>query len=206
MDIRILSLDDLKRAKDKEGKDVVIVTDGKWGLRIGHLAIHFQKNRLTSLYEKVGGLSAFQGKSCDVLPYPAYSDRKAWERIIGPSAGTIIEAGEKLLDYQWQSVPATSYLAYERTGERVVMQTPFFANAVALNTLILAELAEGKGRFIDQLINGAWQMSYMPTWVLSAHLPNQSSGRSLPDLDEQTIDLASAEVGASMAILHRFFS
>lgn len=36
------------------------------------------------------------------------------------------------------------------------MEVPYDANRQALNALMLAELAEGKGRFIDQLLNGAY--------------------------------------------------
>ncbi len=69
------------------------------------------------------------------------------------------------------------------------MEVPYDANRQALNTLMLAELAEGKGRFIDQLLNGAYMSCEMNSWVLSAHLPRQSSKRSLPDFREQIIDL-----------------
>ena len=70
---------------------------------------------------------------------------------------------------------------------------------------MLAELAEGKGRFIDQLLNGAYMSCEMNSWVLSAHLPRQSSKRSLPDFREQIIDLGSGGYGALMAWVHYFF-
>ena len=89
------------------------------------------------------------------------------------------------------TIPATAYLEYERSGNRKVMEVPYDANRQALNTLMLAELAEGKGRFIDQLLNGAYMSCEMNSWVLSAHLPRQSSKRSLPDFREQIIDLGS---------------
>ena len=41
------------------------------------------------------------------------------------------------------------------------MEVPYDANRQALNTLMLAELAEGKGRFIDQLLNGAYMSCEM---------------------------------------------
>jgi hypothetical protein len=69
---------------------------------------------------------------------------------MGPNKQRLIAAGEKLLDYKWQLIPATAYLEYERTGNRKIMEVPYDANRQALNTLMLAELAEGKGRFIDQ--------------------------------------------------------
>lgn len=125
------------------------------------------------------------------VPYPAYTDRAAWDSLMGPNKQRLIEAGEKLLDYKWQLIPATAYLEYERSGNRKIMEVPYDANRQALNALMLAELAEGKGRFIDQLLNGAYMSCEMNSWVLSAHLPRQSSKRSLPDFREQIIDLGS---------------
>ena len=144
-------------------------------------------------------------KDASWLPYPAYTDRNAWADLLGSNAAHLIAQGEKYLDYTWQSVNATAYLAYERTGNRQVMEKPMSANRVALNALILAELAEGKGRFMDQLINGTWHIAHMPTWVLSAHLPRQKTGRTLPDPSQQIIDLASSPVGAQMSAAYHFF-
>jgi 5'-nucleotidase len=179
-------LTEMKTVRNLDGSEVKIVTDGKWGLNVGKLSVDFQPNRLTALYEQL--------KDCDFLPhdsswfpYPAYDDREGWNAVLGNHAGYLIRAGEKYLGYKWQSVDATAYLAYERTGEREVMQTPLKENRVALNTLLMAELAEGKGRFIDQLINGTWHLSHTPSWVLSAHLPRQKTGRSLPDHAQQIL-------------------
>ena len=36
------------------------------------------------------------------VPYPAYTDRAAWDSLMGPNKQRLIEAGEKLLDYKWQ--------------------------------------------------------------------------------------------------------
>lgn len=139
------------------------------------------------------------------VSYPAYTDRQGWEALMGENKTRLIKAGEKLLDYQWNLVPATAYLEYERGGDRNVMQNPYEKNRSALNTLMLAELAEGKGRFLDQLINGVYQSCEMTSWVLSAHLPNQKSGRSLPDFRQQIIDLGSGGYGATLAWVHYFF-
>ena len=57
----------------------------------------------------------------------------------------------------------------------------------------------------DQLLNGAYMSCEMNSWVLSAHLPRQSSKRSLPDFREQIIDLGSGGYGALMAWVHYFF-
>ena len=43
------------------------------------------------------------------VPYPAYTDRAAWDSLMGPNKQRLIAAGEKLLDYKWQLIPATAY-------------------------------------------------------------------------------------------------
>ena len=104
------------------------------------------------------------------VPYPAYTDRAAWDSLTGSNKQYLIEAGEKLLNYKWQLTPATAYLEFERAGNRKIMEESYKANRQALNTLMLAELAEGKGRFIDQLLDGAYMSCEMTSWVQSAHL------------------------------------
>ncbi|WP_239469111.1 heparinase II/III family protein [Bacteroides caecigallinarum] len=140
------------------------------------------------------------------VPYPAYSDREGWNSLLNDEdRQTLINAGEKMLDYKWQVIRATDYLEYERSGERNIMQNPYEANRKAINVLMMAELAEGKGRFIDQLINGVFFSCEMTSWVLSAHLPRQSTKRSMPDWREQIIDLGSGNYGSMLAWVYYFF-
>jgi len=140
------------------------------------------------------------------VPYPSYSDRKAWDQLIAPFREDVIAKGDKALDYQWQVVKATDYLEYERSGNRVMMEKPMNENCTALTNLLLAELAEGKGRYIDQILNGTWHMTEMSTWSLSAHLPAfQSSKRSLPQERTHVIDLMAGDVGSLLSWIHYFF-
>ena len=140
------------------------------------------------------------------VPYPAYSDREGWNSLLNDEdRQTLINAGEKMLDYKWQVIRATDYLEYERSGERNIMQNPYEANRKAINMLMMAELAEGKGRFVDQLINGVFFSCEMTSWVLSAHLPRQCTKRSMPDWREQIIDLGSGNYGSMLAWVYYFF-
>lgn len=140
------------------------------------------------------------------VPYPSYSDRKAWDQLIAPFRTEVIAKGDKALDYQWQVVKATDYLEYERSGNRGMMEKPMNENCTALTNLLLAELAEGKGRYIDQILNGTWHMTEMSTWSLSAHLPAfQSSKRSLPQERTHVIDLMAGDVGSLLSWIHYFF-
>lgn len=138
------------------------------------------------------------------VTYPEYRDRAGWDTFLGSSKDGYIHRGEKLWDYQWQVVKATDYLAFERTGNRQVMENPFDANNRAIADLLMAELAEGKGRFIDQLINGVFHSCEMTSWALSAHVVVQPSRRSLPAYDYPVIDLVSGDLGGLLSWVHYF--
>lgn len=133
------------------------------------------------------------------VTYPAYTDRTGWDTFLGSFKNECILRGEKQLNYQWQVVKATDYMEFERSGNRSVMETPFANNNNAIADLLLAELAEGKGRFIDQLINGVYHSCEMTSWALAAHLNAQQSHRSLPDFKENIIDLTAGDLGSLLA-------
>lgn len=155
-------------------------------------------------YGRDGVASSFvAGK--EWLPFPEYSDRDGWSVLFKTDSADMVQRGEKYLDYEWKFIPATAYLAFERTGDRKPMESIEGANRGALISLMLAELAEGKGRFIDQLANGAWHAAQQPSWVLAAHLPAQRTGRTLPDEREQLIDLGSGRYGAIVSLIWYFF-
>ncbi len=135
---------------------------------------------------------------------PLYTDRRGWDSIMGSSKEFFIAEGEKALNHTWQRVLATDYLDYERTGMRRNMEVAFRANNDAIAALLLAELAEGQGRFLDQLINGIYVTAEMTTWSLSAHVKHQPSKRSIQAYDFPVIDLEAGETGNLMAWTHYF--
>lgn len=159
---------------------------------------------VTGEYSKAASAHAFKtGK--DWFPLPKYSDREGWAALSAKDSAAIVRRAESFIDYRWQVVPATGYLKYERTGDRKAMENPQGGNRAALIALMNGELVEGKGRFIDQLIDGAWMATEQTSWVLSAHTKNQRSHRCLPDSREHYIDLGSARYGAIMSLIYHFF-
>lgn len=126
---------------------------------------------------------------------PAYTDRAGWDALLGDNKDFYIKRGEKALSHDWPRVKATDYLEYERSGNRVIMENPLNANNNAVADLLLAELAEGKGRFVDQLINGVYAAAEMTSWALSAHIPAIKPGRSIQPYDKPVIDLVAGDMG-----------
>lgn len=126
---------------------------------------------------------------------PVYSDRAGWDNLLGENKEFYIKRGERALNHDWPRVKATDYLEYERSGNRKIMEDPLDANNKAVADLLLAELAEGKGRFVDQLINGVYAAAEMTSWALSAHIPAVKPGRSIQPYDTPVIDLVAGDMG-----------
>lgn len=138
------------------------------------------------------------------VTYPAYEERQEWDKFLGEYKEALIHNGEQLLNYQWKTIPATAYLEFERSGDREIMETPFGENNNALMTFMLAELAEGKGRFTDQLINGVFHSCEMTSWALAAHLITQPTHRALPTPEYQLIDLTAGDLGGLLSWIYYF--
>lgn len=137
-------------------------------------------------------------------PYPNYTDRNYWQSLPEVVKAQAVQDGEKALDYVWRSVTITSYLDYQRTGQRQPNDLHIGERHDKLGALVLAELIEGKGRFIDQIANGVWSLCEQSTWVATAHISNQRSG-TLPDIHRRAIDLSSGETASALSWAYYFF-
>ena len=135
---------------------------------------------------------------------PSYADRAGWDALLGDDKAEYIRRGEAFIDYGWPRVKATDYLEFERSGNRKVMENPLDTNNIAMAELLMAELAEGKGRFIDQPINGVYAAAEMTTWALSAHIPPYANKRSIQPYDKPVIDLVSGDMGSLYAWVYYF--
>ena len=110
------------------------------------------------------------------VPYPAYSDRAAWEKLGEGYREDLIKLGEELLEYVWKPTLASTYLEYEKTGNRKLMDEHNQALR-AITVLTVAELLEGKGRFLPHLLDGLWMICTEVSWSHAQHTIYQSSKR-----------------------------
>ena len=129
------------------------------------------------------------------VKFPAYSDRAGWDAFLGDYKDIYIKRGEEALSHDWPRVKATDYLEFYRSGNRKIMEEPLTSNNRAVSSLLIAELAEGKGRFLDQLINGVYAAAEMTTWSLSAHVHRRNPKSSLQKYDAPVIDLSAGDMG-----------
>jgi len=140
----------------------------------------------------------------DWHPYPKSSEREAWQQVHKEVADKALARAEKINGTAWEGLPATAFLEYKRTGNRSHFEHYFFTRRTRLLDLVLGECIEGKGRFLDEIVNGIWLECEETFWGLPAHLNLQRvhPGSGLPDVQEPIVDLFAADAGAVMSWIH----
>lgn len=132
-------------------------------------------------------------------PFPAASERAGWEGLPAGARAALIAAGARQLQTPWAVLPATVALDFARNGNRSRYEALSFGRRGKLAALTLAECAEGKGRFLDEIVNGIWLTSEETFWGVPAHLGVQKARVGLPDVTEPIVDLFAAETAAQLA-------
>ena len=171
---------------------------------------HEKRNLLSGNYNR-DQISRFCTDDFSWVKYPAYSDREAWEKIPEAKRKATIAAGEKYLGYDWPNILPTMYLEFSRTGNRNVIDTAIAQRLSALRALFFAELTEGRGRFLDDIINGVFTYCEQTYWGMSATFYLYEYGDSqshpktkLPDDSNPVIDLTVGDVASTLSWIWYF--
>ena len=121
----------------------------------------------------------------DWHPYPKVAERKAWDRVPREVADAAVARAEKIRGTKWESLPATTFLEYKRDGNRSHFESYYLDRRVRLCDLVLGECVQGRGKFLDEIVNGIWLECEETFWGLPAHLFLQRTnpGSGLPDVE-----------------------
>jgi hypothetical protein len=157
-----------------------------------------QRNFLGSRYSKEAVAEVLVSQK-DWQPYPRTPE--AWHAALpADQLKDLVKDGESFIDYEFASIPAVVALDFVRTGDRNRHSRISYGKRDALLQLVVAESIEGKGRFMDPIINGVWSICEESNWGVPAHI-----GRTgLPDVTDPTVDLFSAETATLMALTDYF--
>ncbi|MGH7967758.1 MAG: hypothetical protein ACREIC_03420, partial [Limisphaerales bacterium] len=131
--------------------------------------------------------------------YPKWSDRGAWEAVPADIAGAFVEKAEGDQKLGWQAFLATTFMEFKWDGNRTHYEADTFGRRAKLLHYVLAECMEGKGRFMDDIMNGVWLICEESFWGVPAHLGMQRAGVGLPDVTEPVIELFGAATAQLMA-------
>jgi hypothetical protein len=135
-------------------------------------------------------------------PFPQASDRNSWNSLPEDFTGRLIKNGEAYLNFEYPSLTAADYMEFTRNGNRSRFQDKLFLRRTALDALVLAECAEYKGRFLDDIINGLYLICEENAWQLPAHNSyiRDTPPFILPDVTRPVIDLFAAETASVLAV------
>ncbi len=135
----------------------------------------------------------------DWHPFPQASERESWMKIPEIVRGAHVRQAEKHLAGDWATPKASVFLDFVRNGNRSRYEAISFGRRTQLADLVLGECIEGKGRFLDDIVNGIWTISEETFWGVPAHISAQKRGSGLPDVSEPVVDLFAAETGMLLA-------
>ena len=163
-----------------------------------------QQNLLSGKYtkEELKGILIPQSKW---TPFPKLTDRTGWSKADAGMMQAFLKAAESKINYVWPYIPATKSLLIERTGDRNEYQEVAREKRNTLATMLLAEIYENKGRFVDPIINGVWSICEESFWGVPAHLPQTKEYSGLMDVSKPFVELFSAET-ATLLVMGRLFS
>ncbi|MBQ8401166.1 MAG: heparinase II/III family protein [Clostridia bacterium] len=125
------------------------------------------------------------------------------------AAPDTIPAAESLLGKPIPALPASLYRQFYENGNRSNYEGPYFERRKNMLLLAAAEKTEGKGRFLDLLVDYIWAVCEETSWVIPAHnTPRHGKTERLPDAfdledgdDIHYIDLFAAATGADVAMV-----
>ena len=105
-----------------------------------------------------------------------------------------VEYGESYLSQPWQALSRQSFARFKKDGIRVEYEGQDVERRRHKAALAMAEIVEGKGRFLQQIVVGIDSMLQEPWWGIPAHYD-----AAVPQYGKQTVDLFNAESAALLA-------
>ena len=109
-----------------------------------------------------------------------------------------IQYGEQYLGKPWTVLPWTVFAENKQTGNRVNYEAICFEKRRQMAAIVMAEIMEGKGRFMGDIIDGMGSFCEETWWGIPAHYP-----KAIPLSEWQEVDLFNAET-ASLIVWTRY--
>ena len=102
-----------------------------------------------------------------------------------------IDYGERYAGKPWMDLPWTVFAENKQTGNRVNYEKLCFEKRRQLAALVMAEIMEGKGRFMGDIVDGMGSFCEETWWGIPAHY-----SKAIPLAELQEVDLFNAETAS----------
>ena len=136
---------------------------------------------------------------CSLLPlraqWPPQAGDSFWrDSIPQEMRKSYIKYGERYLGKPWKELPLAVFAEFRQTGNRSNFENISFEKRRQLAAIVMAEIIEGKGRFMSDIIKGMDSFCEETWWGIPAHYPE-----SAPKAELQEVDLFNAETASLIA-------
>ncbi len=124
----------------------------------------------------------------------------------------LLKKADEYLDKDYPILLLSDYRRFSADGNRAYFEEKYFLRRRMLTVLTLAECVEGKGRFLDKILDGLYLILEETTWCIPAHNTYIRDEKQLilPDENRPIIDLFAAEtaeiVGLTESLLREKLS
>lgn len=123
------------------------------------------------------------------------ADDSFWrDSIPEPMRQSYVQYGEQYLGKPWAVLPWTVFAENKITGNRVNYESICFEKRRQLAALVMAEIMENKGRFLNDVIDGIGSFCEETWWGIPAHY-----NQHIPLTEQQEVDLFNAETASLIA-------
>ena len=128
------------------------------------------------------------------LDIPRWGDAYWRDSVPATMRQSYIRFGERYLGQPWNSLSASVFAEFKKTGNHTRYEGLMFENRRQLAALVMAEVMEGRGRFMPDVVSGLMSTLEETWWGLPAHYKTE-----LPRPEDQNVDLFNAETASLVA-------
>lgn len=108
----------------------------------------------------------------------------------------IIDLATKVKDQESPKLTFERFIEFLENGNRFRYEKLFFTSKNELHALVMAEIIEGEGTYLEAIQERLWQWCDMYSWELPAHVPlTEEAIQELGVAADQVVALFSAESG-----------
>ena len=133
-------------------------------------------------------------------PFPTTPEE--WKQQVPDSIlAKLIKDGDRGLKFKFNSVSFSTVLEYKKNGNRSMYEEQSFIKRTTLLQLTVAESVEGKGRFMDAIMEGLWSICEESYWGIPAHISNT---KGIADVENPVVELFTGETAATLGLVNYF--
>ncbi len=155
------------------------------------LSLPMQAQRLGDYTAKLDSLLKHPGQ---FEPLPRCDNAFWHDSLPLEMRSSYIEYGEHELGKPWPTLPYSVFAQFKTNGNRVNYEALCFEKRRHLAVLVMAELCEGRGRFVPDIVDGLGAFCEETWWGIPAHYKTK-----IPRAEDQTVDLFNAETASLVA-------